>query len=129
MPAEQAGTFRALQQDLQRTEFAMPAYGPSTSPGGFKHAPVLVDYCTRYTWVYGMSGTSGTAIQEALWKFFCDAGGFPRRIQCNFDPRFPGGAAKALLQAHGCRVHAAPPHRQSQNGLVEKKWQTLTTVA
>ena len=29
MPAEQAGTFRALQQDMQRTEFTMPVRGAS----------------------------------------------------------------------------------------------------
>ena len=97
--------------------------------GGFKHALILVDCCTWCTWICGMSGTSGMDVQEALWKFFCDAGGFPRKIQCDFDPRFLGGAAKAPLQAHGCCVNAAPLHCQSQNGLVEKKWQTLTTMA
>ena len=104
-------------------------YGPSTSPGGFKYCLILVDYCTTNTWIFGMKGTSGNDIQEALWKFFIEARGFPRKIQCDFDPRFLGGQAKALLQAHGCSVTAAPPNRQSQNGKVEKRWQLVTTMA
>ena len=63
----------------------------------------------------GMGGTSGSDVQEALWRFF--------------DPRFLGGKAKALLQSHGCRIRAAPPNRQSQNGLVERRWQILQGMA
>eukprot|EP00531_Pseudo-nitzschia_arenysensis_P008906 CAMPEP_0116127296 /NCGR_PEP_ID=MMETSP0329-20121206/6769_1 /TAXON_ID=697910 /ORGANISM="Pseudo-nitzschia arenysensis, Strain B593" /LENGTH=2217 /DNA_ID=CAMNT_0003621395 /DNA_START=65 /DNA_END=6718 /DNA_ORIENTATION=- len=104
-------------------------YGPSTSPGGYKYVLVLVDKCTSHTWIYGMGGTSGADIQEALWRFFVDIDGFPGTIQCDFDPRFLGGKAKALLQSHGCRIRAAPPNRQSQNGLVERKWQSLQGMA
>ena len=104
-------------------------YGQGASPWGYKYVLVLTDQCTTYTWTYGMSGTSGKDIQEALWKFFVDAGGFPGTIQCDFDPRFIGGAAVALLRSHGCRIRAAPPGRQSQNGMVERRWQILENMA
>lgn len=71
-------------------------YGPECSPGGHKYALILVDQCTTYTWVYGMSGTFGADIQEALRKFFIDGGGFPAIIHCDFDTRSLGGKAKAL---------------------------------
>ena len=66
-----------------------------------------------------MHDTFGVEVVEALWKFFIDAGGFPRIIQCDFDPRFIGSKAISLLWSHGCYVRAAPPHRQDQNRLVE----------
>ena len=104
-------------------------YGSGSSPGGHKFVLVLVDQCTSHTWIYGMRSTSGADIQEALWKFFIDAGGFPATIQCDFDSRFLGGKAIALLRSHGCRIRAAPPHRQSQNGLVERRWKILEGMA
>ena len=104
-------------------------YGVPGGPGGHKYVLVLVDKCTTHTWTYGMHGTSGADIQEALWKFFIEAGGFPQTMQCDFDPRFVGGRAIKLLRSHGCRVRAAPPHRQSQNGLVERRWQMIEGMA
>ena len=66
---------------------------------------------------------------EALWEFFIDAGGFPDTIQCDFDPRLIGDKTAALLCTHGTRICAAPPHRQDKNGLVERRWQSLTKMA
>jgi len=104
-------------------------YGVPGGPGGHKYVLVLVDKCTTHTWTYGMHGTSGADIQEALWKFFIEAGGFPQTMQCDFDPRFVRGRAIKLLRSHGCRVRAAPPGRQSQNGLVECRWQLIEDMA
>ena len=95
-------------------------YGANVGIGGYKYVLVLVDQCTRHSFLYGMHGSSGNDITEALWKFFIDAGGFPRKIQCNFDTRFVGGTAAALLQSHGTAIRAAPPRRQDKNGLVER---------
>ena len=69
-----------------------------------------------------MYGFSGADVCEALWKFFVDAGGFPKTLQCDFDTRLIGSKATALLRSHGTRIHAAPPHCQDKNGLVERKW-------
>ena len=71
----------------------------------------------------------GGDVCEAFWKFFIDAGGFPRTIQCDFDPRLIGGRAAALLRSHGTTIRAAPPDRQDYNGLVERKWQSITAMA
>ena len=66
---------------------------------------------------------------EALWKFFIEAGGFPKTIQSDFNPRLIGGKADALLPTHGTRIRAAPPYRQDKNGLVERRWASLTKMA
>ena len=76
-----------------------------------------------------MHGSSGADVCEALWKFFIDAGGFPKIIQSDFDTQLIGGKAAALLRTHRTRIRAAPPYRQDKNGLVEQRWQSLTKMA
>ena len=56
-----------------------------------------------------MQGASRADVCEALWEFFIDAGGFPKTIQYDFDPRLIGGKAVALLCSHGTQVRAASP--------------------
>ena len=104
-------------------------YGDDVSIGGFKYVLILIDQCTRNSFVYGMHGSSGADVSEALWKFFIDAGGFPRTLQCDFDNRIIGGKAAALLRSHGVNIRAAPPYRQDKNGLVERRWQEITKMA
>ena len=72
-------------------------YGVDDSIGGYKYVLILVNQCTRQSFLYCMKGSSGADITEALWKFFIDTGGFPKMIQCDFDPRFIDGKAPALL--------------------------------
>ena len=90
-------------------------YCKPNSPGCHKYVLilvlvlVLVDKCTFNMFVYEMHGISGVDVGEALWKFFIEAGWFPRTIQCNFDPRFIGCRAILLLWSHGCYVCATPP--------------------
>ena len=104
-------------------------YGNGTAIGGSKYALILVDQCTTQSFVYGMHGSSGADVCEALWKFFIDAGGFPHSLQYDFDLRLIGGKAAALLHSHGTCLSAAPPGCQNKNGLVKNKWQALTKMA
>ena len=97
-------------------------YGDGISVGGSKYVLVLVNQCSTNSFVYGMHGLSGADVCEALWKFFIDAGGFLKTLQCDFDTRLIGEKAAALLCSHGTRIRAAPPHRQDKNELVDRKW-------
>jgi len=55
-------------------------YGEGTFYGGSKYVLVLVDQCTSNSFTYGMQGASGADVCEVLWKFFIDAGGFPKKF-------------------------------------------------
>ena len=79
-------------------------YGDGASVGGCKYVLVLVDQCTTNSFVYGMYGSSSADVCEALWKFFIDAGGFPKTLQTDFDTRLIGGKAAALLRLHGTKI-------------------------
>ena len=84
-------------------------YREGTSYGGSKYVLVLVDQCTSNSFTYGIQGASGADVCEALWKFFIDAGGFPKTIHFDFDPRLIGRKAAIFLCSHGTRVRAASP--------------------
>ena len=55
-------------------------YGEGSSYGGSKYVFVLVDQCMSNPFTYGMQDASGANVCEALWKFFIDAGDFPKTI-------------------------------------------------
>jgi hypothetical protein len=104
-------------------------YGDGKSPGGYQYCLFLVDLVTCYTWTYGLSDLSGDTIIDALWRFFVDAGGFPKRLHCDFDRRFLAGSVGCLLRSHGVHIGASPPQQQSQNGAVERNWNTAVEMA
>jgi hypothetical protein len=85
-------------------------YGDGVSPAGYSYCLMLVNRATRKTWVHGLKDMNGKTISDALWRFFIDAGGFPRWIQCDFDPKFIGVKVRKLLNSHAIRLTAAPPN-------------------
>jgi hypothetical protein len=60
-------------------------YGKGTSPGGHKYALTFVDLATHHVWVYGVCTKNAKSVIDALWSFFIDAGGIPKKMRCNFD--------------------------------------------
>jgi len=47
---------------------------------------------------------------------------------CVDDDKIIGGELKKMLSQHQVKNFAAPPHRQDQNGLVERHWQTIVSM-
>jgi transposase InsO family protein len=104
-------------------------YGDCIGIGGFRYVLVLVDRCTRYCWVYGLTSITGASIVSALEEFALDAGSLPRCLYTDFDKRLIAGSARKWLATKQCRVVAAPSNRQNQNGLVERNWRTMVQMA
>jgi hypothetical protein len=121
-------TAKQLTHRLQKVSMEI-GYGAGTSPGGAKYCLVLVDGYSHQASVYGLNGLTGVDIQDALWRYFIDAGGLPECIMCDYDARFLGGAVRRLLHSKGIRIRSSPPHRQSQNGLVERNWSVICRMA
>jgi hypothetical protein len=90
---------------------------------------MLVYQYSQKTWCYGLKDITSPSISDAFWRFFMDAGGFPRRIQCDFDQKFLGGPTNRLFCSKGIHLKSAPPYRQSQNGLVESHWRVAGNMA
>jgi hypothetical protein len=108
-------------------------YGDCVSIGGFRYVLLLVDRATRFQWIYGLTSMTQDCIIEALEKFHAAAGGLPQKIYTDFDPKLIMGKTEKWLLTRipsaPCRIHAAPPGRQNENGLVERAWQTTVAMA
>jgi hypothetical protein len=108
-------------------------YGDCVSIGGFRWVITLRDRTTRFQWLYGLRSLTQRNIIAALEKFHADAGGLPKKIYTDFDPKLIAGETETWLLTkipnQPCRIHAAPSGRQNENGLVERGWQTIVAMA
>lgn len=102
-------------------------YGPCTGIGGYRYCLLLVDKYSRYKYVYGLKNLT-TSITKAINQFLTDVKIKPQVIRTDFDPKLMGGKVKQIFISKGITVECAPPHRQDENGLCERQWQTLVTM-
>jgi hypothetical protein len=61
--------------------------------------------------------------------FFAHLGFLPKCLVSDFDTKLIGGKAREHLNGLRIHVNAALAHRQDRNGLAERHWQTLITMA
>ena len=103
-------------------------YGPCIGIEGVKYALLLVDKKTRKCFIYALKDLK-QSINDALTQFLVDVRVKPKLIRTDFDKKLFGGNTRKLLLKNKIRVEAAPPKRQHQNGLVERRWQSILTIA
>ena len=103
-------------------------YGPTVAIAGIKYALILIDRKTKRKFIYGIKNLR-ESIQNALRQFITDIGTTPRLIRTDFDHRLIGGATRKMLLKKNIKIQAAPPRRQHQNGLIERHWQNIMTMA
>jgi hypothetical protein len=68
-------------------------------------------------------------IKKQMEYFFAHIGIIPERLISDFDLKLIGGKAREYLNSLLIHVNAAPSHRQDKNGLVERHWQTMVSMA
>lgn len=104
-------------------------YGDCVSLGGYRYAIILVDVATRYCWIYGMMSLTSAEVINALQLFRADAERMPKRFHADFDKKLIGGKALKWIITNNSNIIAAPAKRQSSNGLAERTWRTIITMA
>jgi hypothetical protein len=62
-------------------------------------------------------------------SFFAHIGIVPKRIVSDFDTKLIGGQAREYLNSLLIHVNAAPSNRQDKNGLAERHWQSMVSMA
>ena len=102
-------------------------FGPCTAIGGIRYTLLAVDKSSRFKLVYGLKNLT-TSLHSAIKQFLMDCGKTPTCIRTDFDPKLIAGNTKKILTDHNVKIEAAPPHRQHQNGLVERAWQTIVSM-
>ena len=104
-------------------------YSDCASVGGIHYVLMAVDRATRYTWAFGLKSLVQEEIITGFTKFRLLFGNLPRRIYTDFDHHLLSGQTEQFLNKHGCETLGAPASRQHQNGLVQRQWQTLMSMA
>jgi deoxyuridine 5'-triphosphate nucleotidohydrolase len=103
-------------------------FGPCAAIGGIRYTLMLVDKFSRFKLVYGLKNLTSSLL-TAMKQFVIDAGKQPVLIRTDFDQKIIGGKVQDFLQSKGIKIQASPPYRQHQNGLVERHWKTVVSMA
>jgi transposase InsO family protein len=113
-----------LHMDL----FGLIAY---ISIGGSKYCLVIVDYYSRFTWVFFLQEKSQT--QETLKRFLRRAQNEFRlrikKIRSDNGTKFKNSQIEGFLEEEGIKHEFSSPYTPQQNGVVERKNRTLLDMA
>jgi hypothetical protein len=111
----------------------MDLFGPIAyiSIGGSKYCLVIVDDCSRFTWVFFLQEKSQT--QETLERFLRRAqnefGLRIKRIRSDNGTEFKNSWIEGFLEEQGIKHEFSSPYTPQQNGVVESKNRTLLDMA
>jgi hypothetical protein len=103
-------------------------FGPKISLGNAHYGLLFVDRFSRMTYIYPLQNLT-TDIRKQMETFFAHLGCFPKRLISDFDTKLIGGKAREYLNSLHIHVNAAPAHHQDRNGLAERHWQTMMSMA
>jgi hypothetical protein len=103
-------------------------FGPEVAIGNVHFCLMFSDHHSRMTYIYPLHNLTHD-IPKQLEAFFAHLGFVPRRLITDFDLKLIGGRAREYLNSLLVHVNAAPANRQDKNGLVERHWQTMVSMA
>jgi len=103
-------------------------FGPEVSVGNIHYGLLFTDRYSRMTYLYPLQNLQ-TDIQKQMETFFSHIGVVPHRLITDLDLKLIGGRSRAYLNSLLVHVNAAPAHRQDKNGLAERHWQTMVSMA
>jgi hypothetical protein len=103
-------------------------FGPEVSIGNINYGLLFSDHYSQMTYIYPLQNLM-TDIPKQLEAFFAHIGIIPRHLITEFDLKLIEGKSHEYLNSMLIHVNAAPSHRQDKNGLVERHWQTMVSMA
>jgi hypothetical protein len=103
-------------------------FGPEVAIGNIHYAILFSDRYSRMNYLYPLQNLT-TEIPKQMEAFFAHIGWHPDRLISDFDLKLIGGRARDYLNSLLIHVNAAPAYRQDKNGLVERHWQTMVSMA
>jgi hypothetical protein len=103
-------------------------FGPDISIGNIHYGLLFADRYSRMTYIYPLQNLTSD-IKRQMGFFFSHIGMVPKRIVSDFDTKLIGGQARDYLNSLLVHVNAAPANRQDKNGLAERHWQTMVSMA
>jgi hypothetical protein len=103
-------------------------FGLEVSIGNIHYGLLFSDHFSKMTYIYPLQNLTSD-IPKQLEAFFAHIGIIPRHLITDFDLKLIGGISREYLNSMLIHVNAAPSHYQDKNGLVERHWQTMVSMA
>lgn len=85
---------------------------------GYAYVLVIVDICTRFTFLRALKDLSAVTIAKKLFKLFCEVG-FPRIIQSDNGPEFRNALINQLTRLAEVNHRFSTPYHPQGNGSAE----------
>jgi len=113
-------------------------FGTTNALGGIRYALLIIDREARHLYNYGLRNLAEQSLVGAVQKFIKEIGGKPSCMLADRNQKLIGGEVAKLLEtpvnptkteSNATMVSGTPDHRQSQNGLIEKASQDITSMA
>jgi len=103
-------------------------FGPKIAIGNTHYGLLLTVPYSQMTYLYPLHNLTSD-IPKQLDAFFARIGMVPRHVNLNFNVKLTGGKALEFLNSLLIHVNAAPALCQDKNGLAERHWQTMVSMA
>jgi hypothetical protein len=103
-------------------------FGPEVAIGNIYYALLFSDCYSRMNYIYPLQNLTTEKLKQ-MQAFFAHIGRLPDRLITDIDLKLIGGKAREYLNSLLVHVNAAPAYRQDKNGLVERHWQTMVSMA
>jgi hypothetical protein len=103
-------------------------FGTDVAVRNIHYGLLFTDRFSRMMYVYPLQNLTSD-IPRQLEAFFAHIGIVPKRLISDFDLKLIGGNAREYLNQLLIYVNAALAYRQDKNGLTERHWQTMISMA
>jgi transposase InsO family protein len=130
LPFPRQSSFRAKERlELVHGDLCGPVT-PAT-PGGRRYFLLLVDDYSRYMWVIilGSKGEAALAIRRAQAAAEAECGRKLRVLRTDNGGEFTAGEFASYCADEGVQRHYSAPYSPQQNGVVERRNQTVVGMA
>jgi transposase InsO family protein len=130
LPFPQQASFRAKEKlELVHGDLCGPVT-PAT-PGGRRYFLLLVDDLSRYLWVVllGSKGEAADAIRRSQVAAEAECGRKLRVLRTNNGGEFTSTEFASYCAEEGIQRHYSAPYSPQQNGVVERRNQTVVGMA
>jgi hypothetical protein len=91
-------------------------------------ALLFSDLYSRMNYIYPLQNLTSEKPKQ-MQAFFAHIGRLPDQLITDIDLKLIGGKAREYLNSLLIHVNAAPAYRQDKNGLAERHWQTMVSMA
>jgi hypothetical protein len=103
-------------------------FGPDIAIGNVHYGLLFTDRFSKMTYLYPLQNVTSD-IKKQMEAFFAHIGCVPRQLISGFDMKLIGGKAREFLNSLLVHVNAAPSYHQDKNGLAERHWQKMVSMA